>query len=88
MNDARRLNRFLAGGLMLLLWGHVLISALLICCVLDAMGLVDARHDPRIVAGLVRLWGAATPIAVILCAIALAWLIREDRPNVPVRFGR
>lgn len=88
MNDAKPLNPFLAGGLMLLLWVHVLVSALLICCVLDAVGLVDARHDPRIVAGLFRLWIATTPVAVILCAIVLAWLIREDRPNAPLRFGR
>ncbi len=88
MNDAKPLNPFLAGGLMLLLWVHVLVSALFICFVLDSMGLVDARHDSRIVAGMVKLWGASTPVAVILCAIVLAWLIREDRPNAPVRFGR
>jgi cell division protein FtsL len=86
MNDAKRINPFLAGGVLLLLWVHVLNSALLVCCVLDAMGFVDVRHDPRIVAGVVRLWGAATPVAVILCAIALAWLIRDDR--IPMRFGR
>lgn len=86
MSDAKSLNPFLAGGVMVLLWVHILSSALLVCCVLDAMGLVDVRHDPRIVDGLVRLWGAATPVAVILCAITLAWLIRDDR--IPMRFGR